>query len=246
MPLDLVIDAQGVRKEYGEQVALAGLDLQVRRGEVVGLLGPNGAGKSTLMKVLATLIAPTAGVARVAGFDVVRAPMEVRKRIGYVPERGTLFEALTGDEFLELVIELKSLDRLAARAQASELAEAFEIAGALTDQLGTYSKGRRRKMLIVAALVGEPDVLILDEPTDGLDAPAVVLLRQMLHERSQRGTTVLCCSHDLGFVEKCCDRIGVLAAGALVAGGPVSRIVQEARARTLDDAILRLAGSSRR
>ena len=243
---DWMIDTLGVRKEYGTQVALAGLDLQVRRGEIIGLLGPNGAGKSTLVKVLTTLIAPTAGVAKVAGFDVVRSPMEVRKRIGYVPENGTVFEALTGDEFLKMVIDLKGLDSKDAYAQIEELAETFEIAPALKDQLNKYSKGMRRKALIVAAFVGNPDVLILDEPADGLDPHACARFKRMLRDLAAQGTTIVLCSHDLDLVEKTCDQICVLAGGVLVAVGTISNVVREAREQTLEDAFLRLTENNSR
>lgn len=240
---DLMIETHALRKEYGTQVALAGLDLQIRRGEVIGFVGPNGAGKSTLVKILTTLIAPTAGAARVAGFDVVSASLDVRRRIGYVPEDSAVFEALTGDEFLKKVIDLKGLDSKRSSAQVEELAATFEILPALKDQFTAYSKGMRRKALIVAALLGRPDVLILDEPLDGLDPKAVALLKKMFRDLGMDGTTIVFCSHDLDFVEKTSDRICVLSDGALVASGTVPNVLRETEARTLDAAFLHLTGS---
>ena len=240
---DLMIETHALRKEYGTQVALAGLDLQVRSGEVIGFLGPNGAGKSTLVKILTTLIAPTVGSAKVAGFDVVGDSMEARRRIGYVPENGALFEALTGDEFLKMVIDLKGLESKRASAQVEEMATAFEILPALKDQFTVYSKGMRRKALIVAALLGCPDVLILDEPLDGLDAKAIAQLKAMFRDLGTRGTTIVFCSHDLGFVEQTSDRICVLSEGMLVASGTVPNVLGETESQTLEAAFLHLTGS---
>ena len=240
---DLMIETYALRKEYGTQVALAGLDLQVRRGEVIGIVGPNGAGKSTLVKMLTTLIAPTAGSAEVAGFDVVSASLDVRSRIGYVPENGAVFEALTGDEFLQMVIDLKGLDSKRASAQVEELATAFEILPVLKDQFTAYSKGMQRKALIVAALLGCPDVLIFDEPLDGLDARAISALKVIFRNLAAEGTAIVFCSHDLNFVEEVSERICVLAGGVLVARGTVSGVLRDADARTLEAAFLALAGS---
>ena len=240
-----VIETLGLRKEFGDHVALKGVDLQVNRGEVVGLLGPNGAGKSTLVKVLTTLIAPTSGIARVAGFDVVREPMEVKRRIGYVPESAPLFDALTGAEFLRMVIDLKTLSSRESYRRALELAGVFGIEAALEKQLGAYSKGMRQKVLIIAALVGDPDVLILDEPVDGLDPLAAAVLKGLLRQLAAQRKAVLFCSHVLDAVEQICDRVYVLAEGTIATSGTASQITEDAGAATLEDAFLRLTANAR-
>ena len=240
-----VIETLGLRKEFGDHVALKGVDLQVNRGEVVGLLGPNGVGKSTLVKVLTTLIAPTSGIARVAGFDVVREPMEVKRRIGYVPESAPLFDALTGAEFLRMVIDLKTLSSRESYRRALELAGVFGVDAALEKQLGAYSKGMRQKVLIIAALVGDPEVLILDEPVDGLDPLAAAVLKSLLRQLAAQRKAVLFCSHVLDAVEQICDRVYVLADGTIVTSGTTSQITEDAGAATLEDAFLRLTAKAR-
>ena len=213
-----MIETRALRKEYGPSVALAGVDLRVSRGEMVGLIGPNGAGKSTLLKVLATLIEPTAGTARVAGFDVVHDPMEVKKRIGYAPESGFLFDALTGREFLDMAVDLKKLDRKEADAQMHDLSEALDIRDVLKQPISAYSKGMRKKVSIVSALIGNPQVLILDEPVDGLYRSSVAALIDVLRGLREQMTTTILCSHMIEVVEATCDRICTLSGGVLVEG----------------------------
>lgn len=215
---ELMIETRALRKEYGPSVALAGVDLRVSRGEMVGLIGPNGAGKSTLLKVLATLIEPTAGTARVAGFDVVHDPMEVKKRIGYAPESGFLFDALTGREFLDMAVDLKKLDRKEADAQMHDLSEALDIRDVLKQPISAYSKGMRKKVSIVSALIGNPQVLILDEPVDGLYRSSVAALIDVLRGLREQMTTTILCSHMIEVVEATCDRICTLSGGVLVEG----------------------------
>ena len=213
-----MIETRALRKEYGPSVALAGVDLRVSRGEMVGLIGPNGAGKSTLLKVLATLIEPTAGTALVAGFDVVREPMEVKKRIGYAPESGFLFDALTGREFLDMAVDLKKLDRKEAEAQMLDLSEALDIRDVLRQPISAYSKGMRKKVSIASALIGNPQVLILDEPVDGLYRSSVAALIDVLRGLREQMTTTILCSHMIEVVEATCDRICTLSGGVLAEG----------------------------
>ena len=216
-----MIETRALRKAYGPSVALAGVDLRVSRGEMVGLIGPNGAGKSTLLKVLATLIEPTAGTALVAGFDVVREPMEVKKRIGYAPESGFLFDALTGREFLDMAVDLKKLDHEEADAQLLELSQLLGLQDVLKQPISAYSKGMRKKVSIVSALIGNPDVLILDEPVDGLDRSSVAALIDVLRGLRERMTTTILCSHMIEVVEAACDRICTLSGGVLEADGQI-------------------------
>lgn len=222
-----MIETRALRKEYGTNAALAGVDLRVSRGEMVGLIGPNGAGKSTLLKVLATLIEPTAGSARVAGFDVVRESMEVKRRIGYAPESGFLFDALTGREFLDMAVDLKKLDRKEADARMFELAEVLGIRDVLQQPISAYSKGMRKKVSIVSALVGDPDVLILDEPVDGLYRSSVAALVDVLRSLRERMTTTILCSHMIDVVEATCDRICTLSGGVLAAEGRIEASASE-------------------
>ena len=243
MPQSL-IETSNLRKVFGERVALAGLDLAVGAGETVGLLGPNGAGKSTALKMLTTLVTHTSGTARVAGFDVAREPMEVKRRIGYVPESAPLFEALSGVEYLTMVADLKLLEQRSSRGRIVELAEDFGLGDVLEKRIGTYSKGMRQKVAIIAALLGDPDVLILDEPMDGLDPLAGALFKELLRMYASERKATLLCSHSLEVVEQVCDRIYILAEGRLVADGTAARISRDAGATDLEGAFLRLTDAS--
>src|SRR5262245_8868551 len=165
-----MIETEKLSRSYASKQALIDLDLRVGPGEIVGFLGPNGAGKSTTVKILTGLIRPTSGRARVAGFDVVEQPLEVKKRIGYVPETAALYDTLTAAEYLELVACLHHLDAKSATARRLELLELFGLSDVQHQRMTEYSKGMRQKIAIVAALLHRPEVLFLDEPLDGLDA----------------------------------------------------------------------------
>src|SRR3954467_2619390 len=163
------IEASGLVKRYGETVALGGVDLDVARGAVLALLGPNGAGKTTTVRILSTLTEPTEGSARVAGFDVVRDAVEVRRRIGLAAQDATVDGLLTGRENLVMIGELHHLPRKAARTRASELLERFDLTDSAGRLAKEYSGGMRRRLDLAATLVAEPEILFLDEPTTGLD-----------------------------------------------------------------------------
>ena len=240
-----MIETTELRKAYGEHIVLESLNLCVRGGEVVGLLGPNGAGKSTLVKMLATLVRPTSGRIQVAGFDAATEAMDVRRRIGYVPETGALFDTLTGFEHLSMVVDLKGLPRSAGLRRASELIDVLGLRDAAHDLLRDYSNGMRKKVLIASALLGNPEVLLLDEPIEGLDAPSTALLRTLLRELCcGYGVSVLLCSHVLGAVERACDRIYVLSQGVAVAEGAPAEIVKAVPGVSdLEEAFIRLTGA---
>ncbi|MDE0038967.1 MAG: ABC transporter ATP-binding protein [Gammaproteobacteria bacterium] len=237
-----MIETKVLGKSYGKKVALTGLDLSVAPGEVLGFLGPNGAGKSTTVKILTGMIKPTSGTASVAGHDVVRNPLEVKRRIGYVPEAGTLFEALTGKEYLSMVAGLKALDPTESANRIEELMDLFDIADAADSRLGEYSKGMKQKVLIGAALLGNPEVLFLDEPLNGLDTNAGAVVKQLLRELAAANRTVLFCSHILEVVERVCDRILIIDAGRRVAEGAAREIATDTGTRNLEEAFIRLTG----
>ena len=229
-------------KRYGTTEALIDLDLEIQPGEILGFLGPNGAGKSTTVKILTGLIRPTSGRALVAGFDVVASPIEVKKRIGYVPETPALYDSLTADEYLEFVGCLHHLDPLLSRGRRSELLELFGLAGEANGRLSTFSKGMRQKVVLAAALIHKPDVLILDEPLDGLDANTAMIVKELLKKMAAQGKTVLFSSHILEVVERMCTRIVIIQEGRQVAEGTASEIVARTGAGSLEEAFSRLTG----
>ncbi len=237
-----MIQTEGLTKHYGATIALVDLDLRVEPGEILGFLGPNGAGKSTTVRILAGLIPPTAGRASIAGFDVARQPLEAKRRLGYVPETPKLYEALTADAFLDVIGALHHLDPATSRRRRGELLEILGLGDARYQRLRSFSKGMRQKVVIAAALIHGPDVLILDEPFDGIDANVAHVLKTLLRDLAAGGRTVLFCSHILEVVERVSTRICIIDRGRKIAEGTADRIRSESGTATLVEAFGRLTG----
>lgn len=231
----LAIEARGLEKRYGARLgrralqALAGVDLRVERGAAFGFIGPNGAGKTTFVKTLLGVVRPTGGEVRLLGGD----PQDprVRARVGYLPERLRLSPAWTPLELLDSVARLKGLRR--TRAAAMALLEEVGIAEAAGRRVGAFSKGMKQRVGLAVALVGEPELLLLDEPTDGLDPPARVQVRQLLGRRLASGATLFLNSHLLSETERICDRIAVLVKGRVVREGRIEELTAAPRAWTV-------------
>ena len=238
-----MIEIQDLVRRYGDVEAVSGLTLTVPDGQIFGLLGPNGAGKSTTLRILATLIQPTSGTARIQGHDVATAADDVRRVIGYVPEGADLYESLTGEEFLELVGDLHLLPREVAAARTGPLLEAFALAGDIGRTIGEYSKGMKQKLLIIAALQHEPRLLLLDEPLDGLDVSAQEVLKEILRRHAASGGAVIYSSHILEVVERLCDRVAIVHRGKVVAEGTPAELIARHPQQTLARVFLVLTGT---
>ncbi len=206
------IELDGLRKEFGSVTALSGIDLAVERGEIFGFLGPNGAGKSTTIDILLDFVRPTAGEARVLGMDAQAETLAVRKRTGVLPDGYHVYDRLTGRQHLEFVIESKGVDD-----DPDTMLERVGIADAADRAAGGYSKGMTQRLALGMALAGDPDLLILDEPSTGLDPAGAREIRDLVREEKARGTTIFFSSHVLGQVEAVADRVGILRGGELVA-----------------------------
>lgn len=237
-----MITTENLSRNYGTKPALVGLNLTVLPGEILGFLGPNGAGKSTTVKILTGMIRPDAGRALVAGFDVVEHPMEVKKRIGYVPETATVYDGLTGSEYLELVACLYHLDSKTAAARRRELLELFGLTSAENQRMSEYSKGMRQKVAIIAAMMHRPDVLIMDEPLNGLDANTAMVIKELLKQMAGQGKTILFCSHILEVVDRMCSKIVIIDKGRLVASGTSEDLKHSTGETTLEGAFGKLTG----
>ncbi len=213
------IEAAGLRKQYKDVEALRGIDLRVERGTVLGVLGPNGAGKTTAVRILTTLLPPTGGAARVMGFDVVDDAAELRAQIGLAGQYAAVDENLTGFENLEMVGRLYHLGRPKAKERATTLLDRFELDEAGDRLVKTYSGGMRRRLDLAAALVADPPVIFLDEPTTGLDPRSRVRLWETIEGMVSGGTTVLLTTQYLDEADRLSDRIAVLDHGSLIAEG---------------------------
>jgi len=218
------------------------LDLMVEPGEILGFLGPNGAGKSTTVKVLTGLIRPDGGRASVCGFDVVTQPLEVKKRLGYIPETAALYDSLSANEYLELVACLHHLDPKAAATRRAELLELFALSSHADQRLSEFSKGMRQKVVIAAGLIHRPDALILDEPLDGLDANTAMVVKELLKQLAAQGKTIMFSSHILDVVERMCTRIVIINNGRFVTSGTAAEIRAREDASSLEEAFSKLTG----
>jgi len=214
-----MIEAEGLRKVYGEKVAVDRVDLEVPAGRILGVLGPNGAGKSTTVRMLTTMTSPDAGTGRVAGFDVAREAAAVRRVIGVTGQDASLDELLTGTQNLVLVGELSSLSRQQARVRATELLERFDLTDAAGRMVKTYSGGMRRRLDLAASLVTRPPVLFLDEPTTGLDPTSRQRMWEIMRGLVADGTTVMLTTQYLDEADALADRISVIDHGTVISEG---------------------------
>lgn len=217
------IKTEGITKRYRDETAVDDLSLTVGQGEIYGFLGPNGAGKSTTINLLMDYIRPTDGKIRVLGKDPRTDVIDVHQRVGILPDGFSVYENRTGKDHVELVIKTKQ-----ANDDPVELLSRVGLSDAVDQAAGTYSKGMRQRLALAMALVGNPDLLILDEPFGGLDPRGIRTIRKIAHEENDRGATVFFSSHVLGQVELVCDQIGILHDGQLVAEGPLDSLRKEA------------------
>lgn len=224
-----MIEVKGLTKSYtkGGTKALDGLDLKVERGELFGFLGPNGAGKTTTIKILIGLLRPDSGVAVVDGIDVLSRPLDVKRRIGYVPDDPMLYENMTGRRFLRFMADVFDVPT-PKRTIIEELAEEFEIAKALDDRISSYSHGMRQKVSIISALLHDPAIFILDEPIVGLDPRAAFLLKERMKKHCAQGKTVFFSTHVMEVAERLCDRVGIIRDGKMIAVGPLEDLRKSA------------------
>ena len=237
MNVDLPIHVDGLRRTFGvgadEIVAVDGVDLDVRAGEIVGFLGPNGAGKSTTIRMLTTLLRPTGGSARVAGFDVVREADAVRRRIGVALQDAAIDPLMTGRESLALQAVLYALPKSEHRRRADDLLERVGLTGAADRRVGTYSGGMRRRLDLALSLIHEPEVLFLDEPTTGLDPMSRVALWDEIRRLNDDGTTVLLTTQYLEEADQLAERIAIIDHGRIVRRGRPDDLKAEVGSPTL-------------
>ena len=240
-----LIETQHLVKRYGDKLAVDDLSFEVRGGEVFGFLGPNGAGKTTTIKVIVGLLQPTSGTVQVAGYDTQKQPLQAKARCGYVPDEPNLYRKLSAREFLHVVGDLYEMDRQQAERRIDELLRLFDLTAAGDDMIDSYSHGMRQKTALAAALMHDPQVLVLDEPTVGLDPKSARLIKDILRQMADRGAAVLLSTHILEIAERMCDRIGIIDHGKLVAVGTMSELRGLSKgASNLEDVFLGLTGGA--
>jgi ABC-2 type transport system ATP-binding protein len=236
-----VIEVRGLRKSYGTVEAVAGVDLEVHAGEVFAFLGPNGAGKTTTIKMLCGLLFPTTGVIRIAGFDLEHQGEEARQRISYVPDTPFLYEKLTGREVLRFIAGMYHMPASQAAQRIDAMIELFSLESFVDDLTQNYSHGMRQRTVFAAALLHEPMVLIVDEPTVGLDPRSIRLLKDVLRNETKRGATVFLSTHSLDIAQELSDRIGVISQGKLIGCGTLDELRLGAELNgTLEEVFLKM------
>jgi ABC-2 type transport system ATP-binding protein len=237
------IAVRDLRKIYGDRAAVDGLTLEVPRGCFFGFLGPNGAGKTTTIRMLIGLAPPTSGSIEMLGLPMPERGLEIKQRIGVVPDESVLFDRLTGGEFLEFAGRMYGLDRGVAAARAGELLKLFELDGDSRKLIVEYSKGMRKRLAMAAAVIHRPEVFLLDEPFEGVDAVGARMMKDLLTDQVRQGATVFLTSHVLEVVERLCERVAIIHEGKLVMESSMAGLREGSE--TLEDAFVRLVGAER-
>lgn len=236
-----MIELENVTKRYGTKLAVENLSLSIGKGELFAFLGPNGAGKTTTIKMVCGLLFPTSGTVRVGGFDLVTHGDRARQLLSYVPDQPYLYEKLTGREFLRFIADLYGLPPDESTRRIGEVIELFRLHEFVDDLTERYSHGMRQRTVFAAALVHQPQILIVDEPTVGLDPRSIRLLKDLLRKEADSGTTVFLSTHSLDVVEELADRIGIVEHGRLVAVGTVETLRAKAAIDgTLEEVFLKI------
>jgi len=232
-----VLEFKNVTKTFGSLVAVQDLSFVVRPGEIYGLIGPNGSGKTTTLKMIAGLYRPTSGTVLVQGFDAVAASNRAKEHIGFVPDDPMAYDRLTGREFLQFVGELFGMDRVLRDARIEELLGEFGIHGLADALFGGYSRGTKQKITIIAALMHEPELLLIDEPMVGLDPASARTVKRLLVNFAEKGGAILLSTHTLAIADEICGRFGVLKDGRLSVEGSKKQLLRRAKLEegTLED-----------
>src|SRR3982074_274991 len=235
------IEIRDLRKVYGDKAAVDGLTLSVPQGCFFGFLGPNGAGKTTTIKMLMGLAPPTSGTIQLLGLPMPERSLEIKQQIGLVPDESMLFDHLTGGEFIEFVGRIYGLDRAMARARADELLDLFELGNMPKKLIAEYSKGMRKRLAMAASLIHRPELFLMDEPFEGVDAVGARLMKDILLDQVRHGATIFLTSHVLEVVERLCDHAAIINAGRIVAEGSMAEL--RSGSETLEEVFVRTVGA---
>jgi ABC-2 type transport system ATP-binding protein len=214
-----MITLKNLTKKFGRTLAVDGINLTVARGEIFGFIGPNGAGKTTTIRIMGGILAPTEGTVIIDGVDIAREPEKAKRKIGFIPDRPFLYEKLTGMEFMRFSADLYGVKDGIFREKAEALLKMFSLTDWAHGLVESYSHGMKQRLIIAAALLHDPTVIIVDEPMVGLDPTGIRMVKELLRSKAREGTAVFMSTHSLGVAEDICDRIGVIHRGAMIAMG---------------------------
>lgn len=227
-----MIEIKSLTKTYGKLTAVDNLTLSIPAGEIFGFIGPNGAGKTTTISMIAGLLAPTSGSVEICGIDMLKNPKQAKQNIGYIPDRPYIYEKLTAIEFLKFTADLFSMTNSMTKEEFRQTAESqlkvFSLLDWADSLIESFSHGMKQRLIMAAALIHNPKVLVVDEPMVGLDPSAIKMVKQMLIDLANTGTTIFMSTHTLKIAEDVCDRIGVIHKGTLIAEGSVKELKQQA------------------
>lgn len=239
-----VINISGLKKKYNDKYVLKGINLSIDPGQVVGYIGPNGAGKSTTIKIIAGITDEFEGDITVFGLDIRKHTLEIKQRIGYIPEQAALYDVLTAVEYLRFIGKLYGLSNEVIITKSMELLRLFELADKAETRMNTFSKGMKQKVLLISGLMHNPEIIFLDEPLSGLDANAVILVKEILLQLKQSAKTIFYSSHIMDVVEKISDRIVIIDRGYVIADGSFENLKQQAQQGSLENIFTSLTGGS--
>ncbi|MCS3554810.1 MULTISPECIES: ABC transporter ATP-binding protein [Sphingobacterium] len=236
-----IIRISNLRKSYGSKEILKGINLDIYPGQVIGYIGPNGAGKSTTVKILTGLINDFEGEVFINDIDIKEDPLTVKSQIGYVPENAELYDVLTPMEYLDFVGKLYGMEDTLIQQRAQQLLKAFGLEENLNNRMDTFSKGMRQKVLLISGIIHNPQIIILDEPLSGLDANAVIIVKELISLLAKEGKTIFYCSHMMDVVEKVSDRIMLISEGNIIADGSFEQLKTN-QSDTLEQIFSKLTG----
>ncbi|MDX8044430.1 ABC transporter ATP-binding protein [Gracilibacillus sp. S3-1-1] len=242
MTKEIVLSLKNVQKTFGGTPVLKSINLDVYGGQIIGYIGPNGAGKSTTVKLMLGLISSFEGEIEIFGENIKESGPAFKKRIGYVPENGEIYDNLTPMEYLSFVGGLYGMEQVTIEKKAKELMRLFELDGVLHTRISAFSKGMKQKLLLIASMIHNPDLLFLDEPLSGLDANSVMIVKEVMDQLASQGKTIFYSSHIMDVVEKISNRIVLLANGKIVADGTFEQLQQQNKEGTLEEIFNQLTG----
>lgn len=229
-----MIQVDNLSKRYGNFMAVDNISFKLRKGEILGFLGPNGAGKTTTINIMGGILKPTSGTVTICGINMDTHPEKAKSKIGFIPDRPYLYEKLTGMEFLRFTSDLYGVDEDIFNEKSQDLLQLFSLTSWSNDLIESYSHGMKQRLVMVAALLHQPEVIIVDEPMVGLDPVAIKIVKDLFQNLAKQGVTIFLSTHTLKVAEEICDRIGIIHKGSLIASGTAEALTREVNASEID------------